>query len=136
VITQKLYLYFPKAKPESPLVYHLVKDYDLIINIFRARVTPEEEGYLLLGITGEEDRIAAAKTFLQQNGIRINSYNKGLHWNSEKCTHCGNCLTHCPTGALTIVDPKTREIGFIEDRCIECLACLSNCPFGACSSMF
>jgi ferredoxin len=136
VITQKLYLYFPKAKPESPLVYHLVKDYDLIINIFRARVTPEEEGYLLLGVTGKEDRIAAAKTFLQENGIRINNYNKGLHWNSEKCTHCGNCLTHCPTRALTIVDPKTREVGFIEDRCIECLACLSNCPFGACSSMF
>ena len=45
-ITRKLYLYFPKSETEKPIVYKLVKDYGLIINIFRAKVTPEEEGYL------------------------------------------------------------------------------------------
>ena len=51
-ITKKLFLYFPKSETEKPIVYKLVKDFDLIINIFRAKVTPEEEGYLSLDVTG------------------------------------------------------------------------------------
>ncbi len=41
VITKKLMLYFPECETEKPIVYHLVKDYDLMINIYRARVTPD-----------------------------------------------------------------------------------------------
>ena len=34
--TRKLFLHFPKCETERPIVYHLVKDYGLIINIFQA----------------------------------------------------------------------------------------------------
>ncbi|MHC4656143.1 MAG: NIL domain-containing protein, partial [Planctomycetota bacterium] len=47
-ITKKLMLFFPKCECEKPIIYHLVKDHNLIVNIFRAKVTPEEEGYLVL----------------------------------------------------------------------------------------
>ena len=56
-VTKKFFLYFPKCETEKPIVYHLVKDYNLIINIFRAKVTPEEEGYLVLDITGSQVHI-------------------------------------------------------------------------------
>lgn len=135
-VTRKLCLYFPRSETEKPIVYHLVKDYDLEINIFRAKVTPEEEGYLVLDVTGEESRIAAALTYLRSFEIDINERNKGFRWEEEACTHCGNCLTRCPTKALRILDPETRRIGHIEELCVECLACIQCCPFGACRSVF
>ena len=53
-VTKKLMLFFPRCECEKPIVYHLVKDYNLVVNVFRAKVTPEEEGYLVLDVTGTE----------------------------------------------------------------------------------
>ncbi len=53
-----------------------------------------------------------------------------------RCTHCGDCLAHCPTDALRIADPATRAVAFEPGACVECLACLKICPFGACTSLF
>jgi len=127
---------FAQCETEKPLVYQLVKDYNLIINIFRAKVTPEEEGYLVLDVTGEEEDIEKGISFMSSFDIKIEDTIKGLHWDEEICTHCGNCLTHCPTKALYIADPESRRIAFDPALCIECLSCIKNCPFGACSSRF
>ena len=51
MITKKVYLYFPKSETDKPIVYQLIKDYNLVVNIYRAKVTPEEEGFLSLEIT-------------------------------------------------------------------------------------
>lgn len=136
IITRKLFLHFPRCETEKPIVYHLVKDYDLIINIFRAKVTADEEGFLVLDVTGEEADIERGMAYVKSFNVTIDPVNKGVRWNRERCTHCGNCLAHCPTHALRLRDPATREVTFLEDVCIECLNCLDNCPFGACSSAF
>jgi len=36
-VTKKLMFYFPKCVCDTPIIYHLVKDHHLIVNIFRAR---------------------------------------------------------------------------------------------------
>lgn len=136
MVTKKFLLYFPKSETEKPIVYHLVKDYNLIINIFRARVTPEEEGYLVLDITGEEKDINDGLDFLKTFRITINENTRGIRWDQTKCTHCCNCIPHCPTKALDISDPINREVLFNENLCIECLSCIDNCPFDACYSIF
>ncbi len=136
MITKKIYLYFPKSETEKPIVYHLVKEFDLIVNIFRAKVTPEEEGYLSLEVTGQPENIERAFAFLATFDVVIHAGNKGVHWEPNSCVHCGACVVHCPTGALSIVDRATREVAFNEDNCIECLACVAACPFGACTSAF
>lgn len=46
----------------------------------------------------------------------------------EKCNGCGQCITDCAEGALTIVDGKARLIS--ETYCDGLGACL-NCPMGA-----
>lgn len=135
-VTKKLMLFFPKCECEKPIIYHLVKDYNLIVNVFRAKVTPEEEGYLVLDVTGTEADIERALAFVRTFKVTINYTAKGLTWNATRCTHCGACLTHCPTHALRVKDPRTREILFDEQKCIECLACIPICPFGACTSAF
>ena len=136
MITKKIYLYFPKSETEKPIVYQLVKQFDLIVNIFRAKVTPEEEGYLSLEVSGTSDNIDRAFAFLQGFDVVIHAGNKGVHWDADRCAHCGACVVHCPTQALHLADRATRTIGFCEDTCVECLACIAACPFGACSSAF
>lgn len=135
-ITKKLLLSFPRCETEKPIVYHLVKDYDLIVNIFRAKVTPEEEGYLVLDITGREEDIARAMEYVRTFNVTIDEATKGIRWDEEICVQCGNCLTHCPTNAIYIRDRATMEIGFDGSKCIECLNCVENCPYGACSPLF
>lgn len=136
MITKKAFLYFPKSETERPIVYHLVKDYDLVVNIFRAKVTGNDEGYLSLDISGTEENLERALAYLRTFDIEIHLGDKGLFWDEARCTHCTNCIAHCPTNALYIADARTRRVGFAEDRCVECLACIGNCPYGVCSSRF
>lgn len=135
-ITKKIMLFFPECETESPIVYHLVKDYDLMINIFRAKVTPEEEGYLVLDITGSDGNIHQATEWLQSLGIIVNETDKGVKWDQNRCVQCGSCVPHCPTGALSIPDRSTMEIRFESNKCIECLSCIKVCPYEAVTSIF
>jgi ferredoxin len=134
--TKRLLLFFPKSETEKPIVYHLVKDFDLVINIFRAKVTPDEYGYLVLDVTGTEENIERGMRFVETFNVRIDGANKGVQWERVACTDCGACLPHCPTKALHVADPATRRIAFAGELCIECLSCIGNCPYGACSSLF
>lgn len=136
MITKKMLLYFPQCATESPIVYHLVKDYDLKINIFRAKVTPDEEGFLLLDVSGTEENIQKGIDYLKSLKIQINETVKGVSWEKDRCVQCGSCVPHCPTTALTIPDRSSMEILFNSNECIECLSCIKVCPFGALSSIF
>ena len=135
-VTKKMLFYFPRSETEKPIVYHLVKDYNLVINIFRAKVTPEEYGYLVLDLTGTEEDIQKGVEFVKTFNVTVNETDRGLTWDESKCTSCGNCLTHCPTHALHATDNESRRVVFDVDLCVGCLSCIKNCPFGACSSIF
>jgi len=135
-VTKKLMLFFPRCECEKPIIYHLVKDHNLIVNVFRAKVTPDEEGYLVLDVTGTEEDIQRGMNFVTTFNVSINYSGKGVILDENRCTHCGNCIPHCPTEALHIANRATREVAYSETKCIECLACIRVCPFGACSSAF
>jgi len=135
-VRKKLMLFFPRCECEKPIIYHLVKDHNLIVNVYRAKVTPEEEGYLVLDVTGTEGDIEAGMDFVKTFNVTINYTGKGVTWDDDECTHCGHCITHCPTGALHIADEATREVAYDESKCIECLACTRVCPFSVCVSAF
>lgn len=129
-------LYFPRCECEKPIIFHLVKDYDLIVNVFRAKVTPEEEGFLVLDVTGTEKQIQNGIDFVKTFNVTVNFTGKGVTRDEQQCTHCGYCIPYCPTGALSITDDVTRQVAYDETKCIECLACIRVCPFGACTSAF
>lgn len=136
MITKKWMLFFPKCECEKPIIYHLVQDHNLIVNVYRAKVTPEEEGYLVLDVTGTEKDIEKAMAFVKTFDVTVNTTGKGVTRDDEKCTHCGHCVPHCPTDALHIKDTATREVLYNEAHCIECLACIRVCPYAACASAF
>ncbi|HYW78869.1 MAG TPA: 4Fe-4S dicluster domain-containing protein [Thermoguttaceae bacterium] len=135
-ITKKLMLFFPRCDSEKPIIYHLVKDHNLIVSVYRAKVTPEEEGYLVLNVTGTEQDIEGGIAFVKTFDVTINDTGKGVTRDEDRCTHCGHCVVHCPTGALHIADRETREVVYSEAECIECLACIRVCPYNACASAF
>ena len=134
--TKKLMLFFPRWESEKPIIYRLVKDHNLVVNVYRARITPEEEGYLVLDVTGTEENIRRGIDFIRTFDVTINDTDKGVTRDKDRCTHCGHCVVHCPTGALSIADWATREVAYNEAACIECLACIRVCPYAACAAAF
>ncbi len=135
-VTKKLMLFFPRCECEAPIIYHLVKDHNLVVNVYRAKVTPDEEGYLVLDVTGTEEDIEHGIDYVKTFNVSINPTGKGVIRDEVGCTHCGHCVVHCPTGALCISDAATREVGYDEAQCIECLECIDVCPYAACTSAF
>lgn len=125
---EKIVLRFGRETADQPIIYHLAKDYDLIINIVKASINPHKEGTMVLELTGEryEDGI----NFLREQGITVHPLSQEVVRNEEKCTHCGACTVHCPTKSLYLERPS-MEVKFKEDDCVVCLMCVKICPVKA-----
>ena len=126
-VTKRIVLRFPRRLVDRPIVYRLVKDYDLEFNILKASVTPEEEGLLVLELKGDQQEYDKGIRFLLKNGVNIQSLSQDVARNEERCTDCGVCITVCPTSAFK-VDPKTRRVLFRDEKCIACGICIKACP--------
>ena len=126
-ISKRVVLHFPPRLVEQPIIYRLVKDHNLVLNILKASVTPKEEGLLVLELSGAREDYDRGIRYLTEVGVRIQSLGQNIMRNEERCTHCGACVVICPTGALA-VDPKTRRVNFYEDKCTACELCVLPCP--------
>jgi len=125
--SKRIVLHFPRRLVDQPIVYKLVKDFDLKFNILKASVTPKEEGLMVLELNGEDGNFKQGIAYLEQSGVKIQPLSQDLVRNEEKCTHCGACVPICPAAAFEI-DPVTRKIIFYEDKCIACELCIKICP--------
>jgi ferredoxin len=105
----------------------LIKDYALEFNILKAAITPEEEGLLVMELKGEQNDYDKGIKYLTKAGVRIQSLSQDVIRNEERCTHCGACVTVCPTGGFEL-DPVSRQIVFYNDRCLACGLCIKACP--------
>lgn len=126
-IKRRIVLHFPRNLIDQPIVCKLVKDYDLIFNILKASITPEEEGVLVLELSGNEENFHKGINYLKKIGVKIQPLSKDVIRNEAKCTHCGACVAICPTSAFE-VDTKTRKIIFHNEKCIACEICFKACP--------
>jgi len=126
-VSKRIVLHFPKRLVDRPIVYRLVKDYDLEFNILKAFFTPEEEGLMVLEISGEQKDYDRGIRYLTKSGVRIQSLSQDVVLNEERCTHCGACITICPTNAFEL-DPQTRRVIFYNEKCVACGQCIKACP--------
>jgi ferredoxin len=127
VVSKRIVLRFPKRLVERPIIYRLVKDYDLEFNILKASITPEQEGVMVLQLKGNQTEYDKGIEFLIKAGVKIQSLSQDVTRNEERCTHCGACITVCPPGAFSI-EPKTRLVIFDNEKCIACGLCIPACP--------
>jgi ABC-type methionine transport system ATPase subunit len=63
-------LTFPQELIKEPVTFRMAKDFDIIPNIRRARVT-ETVGELVLELEGTEDNLERGIRYLQQQGVQV-----------------------------------------------------------------
>jgi len=126
-VSKRIVLRFPPRLSGQPIVSRLVKDFNLDFNILKASITPEEEGLLVLELSGEQNDYDKGVRYLTKTGVRIQSLSQDVIRNEERCTHCGACITICPTGAFEI-DLSTRQVTFHDTKCVACGLCIKACP--------
>lgn len=125
---KRIVLRFAADSTVKPIVYRLVKDYDLVVNILKADVNFQKEGTMVLEVTGDQSE--AGLSYLRNLGISVQDFNQGIVRNEEKCVMCGACTGICPTGALYIERPS-MEVRFDGDQCVVCRLCVKVCPMKA-----
>ncbi len=127
MIKKRYILNFPPESGDKALSYHLVKDYDIRINILKAEVYPGKRGSLLLELHGKKDNIEKGVEYLISQHITCEPLDKRIHFQSEKCIDCGNCTAVCFAGALTM-DKTTWQLDFDKSKCVVCELCIPACP--------
>lgn len=135
MVSKKVVLHFPHSLVNKSIVCKLVKDYDLEFNILKASITPDEEGLLVLELSGERKNYESGIRYLKDTGVKLESLSQDVIRNEDKCTYCSICVPICPTEAL-VVDSKTRKVDFISDKCIACELCIKVCPMKAMEAHF
>ena len=63
-------LVFPQHLIKEPVIYTMAKDYDIIPNIRRAKVT-ETVGEVTLELEGSEDSLKKGVAYLEKKGIKV-----------------------------------------------------------------
>jgi len=63
-------LTFPPALIQEPIVYHLVKDFDIVINIRRADVKADR-GWVLLELEADEATLQRGVAWLKEKGVQV-----------------------------------------------------------------
>lgn len=128
MVKKRVVMTFPPELAEVPITYHLVKDFDLSLNILKAKIVPGEEGKLVLELANDDpEKITKGIDFLRAKGISVEPVSKEITLSEEECIHCGACTAVCQSRALTI-DPQTAEIKFDREQCIVCEMCVRACP--------
>ncbi len=135
MVKRRLVLTFPPKLVEEPITYRLIKDYDLVVNILRAKISPEEEGRLMIELSGEKGALKRGMDYLNGLNVNIQPLARDIRWLEKKCTHCTVCVSLCPTEAI-VVDRNSMEISFNKDKCIVCGACIPACPYKAIEILF
>ena len=129
-VSRRVVLRFPAQLVDKAIIFRLVKEFDLQFNILKASVTPKEEGLLVMELTGEQEDYDRGVRYLADTGVQLQSLSQDIRRNEERCTHCGACVTICPSGAF-VVDLLTRRVDFLDSKCIVCELCIKACPVRA-----
>lgn len=124
---KRVVLHFPKRMVDEPILYRLIKDFDLQFNILKASITPEAEGLMVVELKGEQKQYDRGVQYLIDSGVKIQSLSQDVTRNEERCTSCGACVTVCPAGAFDY-QPGTLAVRFNTAKCVACGLCIKACP--------
>lgn len=67
----RLFVSFPERLVDRPMVYEIVKEFDVVPNIRRANVEAHE-GWVILELTGPPEQRDAAIVYLEGLGCTVN----------------------------------------------------------------
>ncbi len=61
---------YPPSKVDEPVLFNLIRKFDILTNIRKADVTPEG-GLLILDLRGDENKIEQALAWVREQGIQV-----------------------------------------------------------------
>jgi hypothetical protein len=62
---------YPLEQVRVPVLYHLIVDYALVPNVYRANIDLHMGGFLEMELTGEASALDRALAWVEQLGIRV-----------------------------------------------------------------
>ena len=74
---ERYYLTYPQSLIREPLLYHLVKKFDLVFNIRGASVS-DEMGLVAVEFEGSSEQIERALAWLRQSGVTVEPIEKNV----------------------------------------------------------
>ena len=128
--SKKIVIRYTPDVVQQPVIYQLVKQYDLVFNILKARIFPRREGVIVLELSGLKENFDQGIRFLKEMGLKVEPLSKSVSQNADKCVHCGACTAFCPTGALAF-EKESLKVLFDAEKCNGCELCVSACPVRA-----
>ena len=126
-VAKKIVLHFTQQTSDKPIVSALIREFGLDFNILKASISPGEEGLMIMELTGEQKDYNRGIKYLREAGLEIQMLSQDVLRNDHRCTHCGACITMCPTRAFTL-EEGTRKVLFDNSKCIVCELCVRACP--------
>jgi L-aspartate semialdehyde sulfurtransferase ferredoxin len=132
---KRMILRFKRNTIDKPIVYRLVKDYNLIFNILRANISPKAESIMVMEIEGAKEDFKRGVEYLKGFGIGMAPIEQDIKRDETRCVHCGICTSVCASEALHIVR-DTMKIAFEYENCVACELCVKVCPVKAMSVSF
>ena len=67
----RLFVSFPEALVDRPMIYEIIKEFDVVPNIRRANVEGHS-GWVILEVHGTEDQLDGAVRYLEGLGCTVN----------------------------------------------------------------
>jgi len=128
--SHRIVLHFSKEISGKPIIYRLSKDYDLVMNIIQANVNPDQEGRLIVELSGDEDNYKKGIDYLRHWGVNVQLLSQDIHVSDKLCVDCGACVALCPTGAISM-NQDEMKVEFDLSKCVVCGLCTDICPYHA-----
>ena len=128
--TRIYFLRYPKETSGDPVIYHLVRQYDVEFNILKADIRPQRDGIMILELKGNRENVREALGYLKGLGVKVERLATRIRRDESRCFQCGACTGICPVGALHIRRPE-MEVLFDPEKCTGCGLCVTGCPVRA-----
>jgi len=128
--TRIYFLRYPKETSDQPVIYRLVKQYDVQFNILKADIRPQRDGIMILELKGHKENVREALAYLKSLGVEAERLATKISRDEDKCFQCGACTGICPVGALFVERPS-MEVRFDVEKCTGCALCVTGCPVRA-----
>jgi ABC-type methionine transport system ATPase subunit len=68
----RLYVSFPEELVDRPMIYEVVKRFDVVPNIRRANVE-QHSGWVILELTGAQEQLDGSIAYLEEVGCTVNT---------------------------------------------------------------
>ncbi len=128
--SKNVLLIFKREIMYKPIIYRLVKDFNIIFNVLEAKIYPKQEGRIILELKGEKNDLDKCFSYLSKEGVQTEKLSDMISRDEKKCVHCGACTTVCRVDALCI-NRSTMEVEFDAEKCVACGFCMKACPVDA-----